>query len=342
MLVDAGIGSDLAAVASEALDAEDTGYDAIWSSESGHDPFLPLVLAAEQTERVGLGTAIAVAFGRTPMVVAHSAWDIQVYSGGRFLLGLGSQVKPHIEKRYSMPWSRPAERMREYICALHAIWDSWQSGTKLDFRGDYYTHTLMTPYFNPGPSSHGSPKVFLAAVGERMTRVAGEVADGLLAHSFTTEKYIREATIPALQSGLALSGKVRGDIQVYYPVFAVTGNTEEERSFADRATRQRIAFYGSTPAYRPVLEFHGWGELQNQLQDLARRGEWQEMGRVIDDEVLDAFAVQGSPEEIAREVLDRFESLVDRVSFNLPYPSGDAAEKILSAMRELAPSPPRA
>ena len=159
MFVDAGIGNDLAAVASQALDAEDAGYDAIWSSEAGHDPFLPLVLAAEQTERVGLGTGIAVAFGRTPMVVAHSAWDIHVYSGGRFLLGLGSQVKPHIEKRYSMPWSWPAERMREYISALHAIWDSWQNGTKLDFRGDYYTHTLMTPYFDPGPSSTGAQGV---------------------------------------------------------------------------------------------------------------------------------------------------------------------------------------
>jgi probable F420-dependent oxidoreductase len=336
MLVDAGIGSDLAAVASRALDAEDAGYDAIWSSESGHDPFLPLVLAAEQTERVSLGTAVAVAFGRTPMVVAHSAWDIQVYSGGRFLLGLGSQVKPHIEKRYSMPWSRPAPRMREYIRALHAIWDSWQNGTKLDFRGDYYTHTLMTPYFDPGPSRHGPPKVFLAAVGDRMTKVAGEVADGLLAHSFTTDRYIREVTIPALESGLALSGRGRGDIQVYYPVFAVTGRTEEELLLADRATRQRIAFYGSTPAYRPVLEFHGWGDLHNELHSLASRGEWEEMGRAVGDEAFDAFALRGSPEEIARAAHDRFEGLVDRVSFNLPYASGDAAERILSAMREMA------
>ncbi len=207
MRVDGAIGSDLTAVANQARKAEDAGYDGAWSAETGHDPFLPLVIAAEHTERLELGTGIVVAFGRNPMITANVAWDLNVYSRGRFLLGLGSQIKPHIEKRYSMPWSHPAPRMREFISALHAIWDSWQNGTKLDFRGDFYTHTLMTPFFNPGPSPFGPPRVFLAAVGEGMTRVASEVADGLLVHGFTTERYLREVTVPTVVSGLAASGR---------------------------------------------------------------------------------------------------------------------------------------
>jgi probable F420-dependent oxidoreductase len=334
MFVDAAIGSDLAAAATRSLEAEDSGFDAVWSSESGHDPFLPLVIAAEQTERICLGTAIAVAFGRTPMVLAHSAWDIQMYSGGRFFLGLGSQVKPHIEKRYSMPWSSPAARMREYIAALHAIWDSWQNGTRLDFRGDYYTHTLMTPFFDPGPCPHGPPKVFLAAVGEMMTTVAGEMADGLLAHSFSTERYLREVTIPALEAGLAASGRTRADVQVSCPVFVVTGGTAEQLALAEAATRRRIAFYGSTRDYRPVLEIHGWGDLQPALNGLARQGEWDAMSSLVGDEVLDAFAVRGSPAEVAATLRARYGGVADRVSFNIPYPADDAPQRILAALQD--------
>jgi probable F420-dependent oxidoreductase len=335
MLVDAGFGNDLSTAASQALDAEDAGFDAIWSSESGHDPSLPLVMAAEQTERVGLGTGITVAFGRTPLVTAHSAWDIHVYSGGRLILGLGSQVKAHVEKRYSMPWSHPAPRMREYISALRAIWASWQDGSKLDFRGDYYTHTLMTPFFNPGPCPQGPPQVFLAAVGKAMTKVAGEVADGLLAHSFSTERYLREVTLPALEAGLAAAGRSRPDVQVSYPVFVVTGKTADEMSRAVASTKQQIAFYGSTPAYRAVLDLHGWGTLQGELNTLARRGLWKEMGQLVDDEVLGAFALQGTPEEVAGALLSRFGGLVDRVTFNMPYPSGDSQLRILAALRSL-------
>jgi probable F420-dependent oxidoreductase len=329
MFVDAAIGSDL---------AEDAGFDAAWSSESGHDPFLPLAIAAEQTERIGLGTAIAVAFARTPMVMAHSAWDLQVYSGGRLMLGLGSQVKPHIERRYSMPWSHPAPRMLEYVSALRAIWNSWQNGERLDFQGDYYTHTLMTPYFDPGPSVHGPPKIYLAAVGTQMTQVAGQVADGLLVHSFCTEKYLRESMLPALDAGLAGSGRSRDAVEVCYQVFAVTGRSEEELDRAKAATRSRIAFYGSTPAYRPVLEAHGWGDLQTELNVLARRGEWSAMEALIDDDVLDSFALRGSPDEIARSLVQRFGGLVDRVSFNLPYGAPASAQHILESLRILAPS----
>jgi probable F420-dependent oxidoreductase len=317
--VDGGIGFDLTKAAAEAAEAEAAGYDGVWSAETGHDPFFPLLLAADRTERLELGTAIAVAFARSPMTLAYVGWDLQAYSKGRFNLGLGSQIKAHIEKRFSMPWSHPAPRMREFIAAMRAIWDSWQNGTKLDFRGDFYHHTLMTPFFNPGPSAFGPPHVFLAAVGDKMAEVAGEVADGILIHSCTTERYLREATIPAVERGLARSGRSRADFQLSYPAFIATGSDETELANATVGVRRQIAFYGSTPAYRQVLEMHGWGDLQTELNTLSKRGEWAKMGELIDDEVLDAFAVVGQPEVVAPGVLKRFGDVVDRVSFYTPY-----------------------
>jgi probable F420-dependent oxidoreductase len=323
MKVDGGIGigasGDIAAVQESARAAEAAGYDAIWGAETNHDPFFPVLLAAEVTERVEVGTGIAVAFARSPMTLANIGYDLQAYSKGRFLLGLGSQIKPHIEKRFSMPWSHPAPRMRELILAMRAIWDAWNNDTKLDFRGDFYTHTLMTPFFNPGANPYGNPKIFLAAVGERMTEVAGETADGLLAHGFTTERYLREVTLPALERGLGKGGRTRGDIQISLPSFVVTGDTEEQMQEAAEGVRRQIAFYGSTPAYRPVLELHGWGDLQTELNALSKQGEWVEMGRRIDDDVLDAFAVVGPPEDLPRLILDRFRGLADRISFYAPY-----------------------
>jgi probable F420-dependent oxidoreductase len=337
MRIDDGISSDLRAAGAQAQKAENAGYDAVWSAETGHDPFLPLAIAAEHTERIELGTGIAVAFGRTPMTTANVGWDLNLYSQGRFLLGLGSQIKPHIEKRYSMPWSHPAPRMREFISALRAIWSCWQDGTKLDFRGDFYTHTLMTPFFNPGPNDYGPPKVFLAAVGEGMTRVAGEVADGMLVHGFTTERYLREVTLPAVEVGLASSGRRRAEFQLSYPAFVVTGDTEDQISAAVSGTRKQIAFYASTPAYRPVLELHGWGDLQPELNTLSKRGEWDEMGRRISDEILDAFAVKGTPEMIPGLLQRRFGDVVDRISLYIPYsgPGGrDVVPRILSGLRQ--------
>jgi probable F420-dependent oxidoreductase len=338
MRVDEGISGDLRAAASQAKKAEEGGYDAVWSTESGHDPFLPLVIAAEHTERLELGTGIAVAFGRTPMTVANLGWDVNAYSQGRFLLGLGSQIKPHIEKRYSMPWSHPAPRMREFISAMRAIWDCWQNGTKLDFRGDFYTHTLMTPFFNPGPNEFGPPKVFLAAVGEGMTRVAGEVADGLLVHGFTTERYLREVTLPTIEAGLAASGRSRTDLQLSYPAFVITGDNDEQIAVADATIRKQIAFCGSTPAYRPILELHGWGDLQAELNTLSKRAEWDEMGRRITGELADTFAVRGTPEEIPGLLQRRFGDLVDRISLYMPY--GDASEqdvapRIVAGLKQL-------
>jgi probable F420-dependent oxidoreductase len=306
---------------SAARELEELGYDGVFTAETSHDPFLPITLAALETERIELGTGIAVAFARNPMSTAVVANDLQLYTEGRFILGLGSQIKPHIEKRFSMEWSHPADRMREFILAMRAIWATWNEGDKLDFRGDFYRHTLMTPFFNPGPNPYGTPKVFLAAVGERMTEVAGEAADGILLHGFTTERYVREVTIPALERGWARAGKQRGDFELSGPMFVVTGTNEEEYEAARRGTKQQIAFYGSTPAYRGVLELHGWGELQGELNRLSKQGDWVQMGELVDDEVLATFAVTGEPEEIPAKLLERYGDIVDRVSFYAPYKS---------------------
>ena len=321
MQVDGGIGFDPSDAVATAKRAEEDGFDGVWCAETGHDPFLPLLLAAEHTTTIELGTSIAVAFARNPMTLANTAYDLQAYSGGRFILGLGSQIKPHITKRFSMEWSHPAARMREFILAMRAIWDCWNNGTKLDFEGEFYTHTLMTPFFNPGPNPHGTAKVFLAGVGELMTEVAGETCDGFLCHGFTTERYLREVTVPALERGLTRAGRRLADLEISGPAFVVTGSTEEEMTTSAVATRRQIAFYGSTPAYRPVLELHGWGELQTELNAMSKRGEWAEMGELIDDEMLDAFAVVAEPAQLGPTLHQRYGDIVDRISFYAPYQS---------------------
>jgi probable F420-dependent oxidoreductase len=327
MKVDTGVRSTgLAELAAEVRGREEAGYDGLWTAETSHDPFLPHVVVAEHTERVAMGTGIAVAFARSPMTTASTAHDLQVLSGGRFLLGLGSQIKPHIERRFSMPWSQPAKRMREYVSAMRAIWAAWDDGAKLDFRGDFYQHTLMTPFFAPEPSPWGPPKVYLAAVGELMTRVAGEVCDGLQPHAFTTARYLREVTLPIVHEGLAASGRGPADFSVSFGGFVVTGRTEEELAEAARGTKQQIAFYASTPAYRAVLDLHGWGELGVELNRLSKRGDprrWQEMGELVDDEVLDAFAVTAEPDALGAAVVERWGGLADRFSFYAPYRHGD-------------------
>ncbi|MHB1717426.1 MAG: LLM class F420-dependent oxidoreductase [Acidimicrobiales bacterium] len=319
MYVDGAVGFDPSGVVESARRAETTGYDGVWTAETSHDPFLPLVLAAEHTTRIQLGTGIAVAFARNPMNLAMVANDLQTMSEGRFMLGLGSQIKPHIETRFSMPWSQPAARMRELILAMRAIWASWADGSRLAFRGEFYRHTLMNPMFDPGPNPYGNPKVFLAAVGQHMTEVAGEVADGMLVHGFTTERYLREVTLPALGRGMEAGGKTRADLQLSYPGMVVTGTTDEEWERARNAVRAQLAFYGSTPAYRPVLELHGWGDLQTELNTLSKRGAWAEMADLIDDDMLQAFAVVAELDAIPGAVLARFGDIVDRFSFYAPY-----------------------
>ncbi len=324
MKIDGSIGFDLHNVPANAREAEAAGYAGVWTAETSHDPFLPLLLAAEHTETLELGTSIAVAFARSPMTLANTAWDLQAYSKGRFILGLGSQIKPHITKRFSMEWSHPAPRMRELVLAMRAIWDTWLTGAKLDFRGEFYTHTLMTPFFTPPASEldgFGVPKIFLAGVGELMTEVAGEVCDGFICHGFTTEKYLREITIPALERGRAKAGKTMEGFEIIGPSFVVTGTTDEELEAAAAGTRQQIAFYGSTPAYRTVLDIHGWGGLQDELNTLSKQGEWVKMGTLIDDEILNTFAVVGPPEAIAPELSRRYGDVIQRMSFYAPYKS---------------------
>jgi probable F420-dependent oxidoreductase len=337
MKVDGGISPNLHETVASVREAESAGYTGAWTAETSHDPFLPLLLAAEHSSKLELGTSIAVAFARSPMTLANTAWDLQAYSQGRFILGLGSQIKPHITKRFSMPWSKPAARMREMVLAIRAIWDCWLTGSQLDFRGEFYTHTLMTPFFTPPASDlagFGPPRIFLAGVGELMTEVAGEVCDGFICHGFTTEKYLREVTIPALERGRARAGKTLEGFEIVGPSFVVTGNNEQELSNASAGTRQQIAFYGSTPAYRPVLDLHGWGDLQDRLNSLSKSGKWAEMGSLITDEVLETFAVVGEPESIAPELHKRYGDVIQRISFYAPYKSDpERWSKVMSALQ---------
>jgi probable F420-dependent oxidoreductase len=323
MKVDGGFGiapgSDLAAVVQQAQQLEGAGYDGLFTAETSHDPFFPLLLAAEHTTKVELGTGIAVAFARNPMTLANIGYDLQAYSHGRFILGLGSQIKPHITKRFSMPWSQPAVRMRELILAMRAIWATWNDRVPLEFRGEFYSHTLMTPFFDPGPNPYGVPKIFLAAVGERMTEVTGEVADGMLVHAFTTQRYLNEVTLPALERGFAKGGRDRSRFELSIPAFIVSGANDEAVEQADTAVRKQIAFYGSTPAYRPVLDLHGWGDLQDELNRMSKQGQWDEMGRHIPDEVRDAFAVVAEPDDVPAAIADRYRGVIDRISFYMPY-----------------------
>jgi probable F420-dependent oxidoreductase len=332
--IDASIAGRFGPAADQARAYEAAGYDGVWSTEAAHDPFLPLAVVANQTSRVQLGTAIAVAFAHSPLSVAQVAQDLQVESDGRFVLGLGSQVKAHITRRYSMEWGRPAARMREFILALRAIWSSWNEGHDLDFRGDFYAHTLMPPFFRPDPCPAGAPPVFLAGVNTHMTEVAGEVADGFLAHPFTTEQYLRQVTVPALEAGRRRRADGPGPLEVALPVFLVTGQDEKHYLEAKQVAQSQIAFYASTSTYRPVLAVHGWEGLQTELARLARGGRWDKMSALIDDEVLDAFAIVGPPSELAPAIRRRFDGIVHRVSVYEPRAADDAV--IAALVSELA------
>jgi probable F420-dependent oxidoreductase len=331
------------AAAEAAAAAETAGFDGWWAPETQIDALIACAAAAGRTERLELGTGIAVAFARNPMTVAQAAGDLQLLSGGRFTLGLGSQIKPHITRRFSMPWSHPAPRMREFILAVRAIWHAWDTGEPLSFTGDFYTHTLMTPFFDPGPNPHGWPKIVLAGVGEKMTETAGEVADGFISHGFSTERYLREVTLPARARGRERAGVTLEGFEISLPVFAVAADTEAEREAGLAMVRGQIGFYGSTPAYRPVLELHGWGELQDELSALTRQDRWGRLAEVIPDEVLAAFAVVGTPEEVVGELRRRYGRLASRLT--VPLPGDLAADRrralfeTLRAEPEPAPAP---
>ena len=319
MKVDGSVGWDLKRAGAQAQELEEMGYSGIQSAETGHDPFLPLAFAAQHTGNVDLITGIAVAFARTPMVLAHIGHDLNAASEGRFVLGIGSQIRAHITKRFSMPWSSPAARMREFILAMRAIWATWHKGEPLEFSGRFYTHTLMTPFFTPTNNEFGAPRVFLAAVGPLMTEVAGEVAEGIIVHPFTTDTYLRETTLPALERGFAKARargeqKSRENFEICYPCFVVTGRDERELAGAQQATRAQIAFYGSTPAYKPVLDSVGAGALQPELNAMSKQGRWAEMGGLIDNDLMAHFAVVAEPQGIASAIKSRFGDVVDRTS----------------------------
>lgn len=305
-----------AGIAQAARFAEEHGYDGVQAPETQHDPLIGCAVAGAATERVRLATAITVAFARSPMTLAMTANDVQLATGGRFALGLGSQIQAHIEKRFSMPWSAPIPRMREFIGALRAIWDSWATGEPLRVRGESYRHTLMTPFFSPGPNPHGNPDVWLAAVGPAMTRLAGEAADGFVAHAFTTREYLVDVSLPTLAEGAARSG--RETPAVIVQPFVIAADDEASRATQEASVRQQIAFYGSTPSYRGVMERHGWEDAADRLHAASKRGEWKAMAAEITDDMLDAFAVAGTPAQVRAGLAARFGGIADTVCVNAP------------------------
>ena len=318
---------------------EEIGYDGAFSFETKHDPFLPLAVAAGATERMQLGTAIAIAFARNPMTLANIGYDLQVATQGRFILGLGSQIRPHIVNRYSSVWSKPARRMREMVLAIRAIWDAWQGGSPLEFTGEFYRHTLMTPAFDPGPNPFGPPRVFLAGVQPRMTEVAGEVADGFIAHPFATRRSLQESTMESLQRGLRSSGRDRDQLEVVCVTLVATGSDAGEVNRNKEVVRKQLAFYGSTPAYRPTLDTHGWGDLQPALNALSKQGRWDDMAGLISDEILEAVAVVGLRADVPRLLHQRLDGLADSVSIeNTRAPDAANFADIVEAMHKLCGS----
>jgi probable F420-dependent oxidoreductase len=323
-------------VAAAAREAEEMGYDGVLSFEVGHDPFLPLAIAAEHTQRVTLGSAVAIAFPRSPLAVAQMAWDIQALSRGRLLLGLGTQVKGHNERRYSTPWPSPAgPRLREYILVLRAIWDSWQNKTRPNFRGKHYTYTLMTPFFDPGPIEHPHVPIHISAVNPYMCRLVGELCDGARLHGFCTPKYLREVILPNMEAAAKKAGRSLNDIDISGGGFVITGEREEDIERQKEAIRAQIAFYGSTRTYKGVLDIHGWGETCLRLHRLAAAGRWAEMGQQISDEMLDQFVVIGTYDEIAARIRERWGGIVNRIAFAIPIRNQGDKERLKALIREL-------
>lgn len=301
-----------AGAAERARALREAGASGVFTFEGPHDVFAPLTLAST-VGGLDLMTNVAIAFPRNPVQLAHQAWDHQLLSGGRFTLGLGTQIRTQIEKRYGASFDRPVARMRELVGALRAVFAAWQTGERLDFRGEFYRHTLMTPTFNPGPNPFGPPPIYLGALGPQLTRATAEVADGLLVMPFGTTRFLREATMPAVCDGLAAAGRRTGDFTVVPEVIVSAGEDHT-------ATRRLLAFYGSTPAYRPVLDIHGWGDLQPELNALSKQGRWADMGELITDEVLHTIAACGTPAQIAAHIRERTDGIADTVCLYQPGP----------------------
>jgi len=319
MLLDAALPpTSLSAIPTIAHAAESMGFNTLWSAETVHDPFLPGPLVAEHTQKLKLGTAIAVSFGRSPATMAYTAWDLAQTSRGRFILGLGTQVKAHIERRFGLPWpDSPLDKLREQVAAIRAFWKTWQTGERLNFRAEYYQLTLMSPFFNPGPIDFPEIPIYIAGVNSGMARLAGEVADGFLVHPFHSPRYLQEVILPAIEHGTSKTGRTRDAVSVSVTAFIITSS--EEREFA----RQQIAFYASTPSYRAVMALHGWQQEAESLSALASRAKWGEMPGLVSDDMLDVFATFATQDELPTALLNRYKDLADRLTLYIPFVPGE-------------------
>jgi probable F420-dependent oxidoreductase len=335
--LDAGLGTEgdyLKRLYRTARAAENLGFAGLWTSETKHDAFLPLAIAADATDGIELGTSVAIAFSRSPMETAQTAWDLQGLSEGRFILGLGTQVRAHVERRFSMPFGRPAARLREYVLAVRAIWESFQTEGPLKFEGEFYRHTLMTPFFNPGPISHPEIPVYIAGVNTKLARLAGELCEGFHVHPFHSPEYLRRTVKPAIAEGAREANRPAGGVELATSVFVVPGGADAEGQ--REAVRAQISFYASTPTYRTVLEAHGWEPVGERLGVLAREKKWREMPALVTDEMLGAFVVQAAPEELGPALEERYSGLVDRVSLYLPLVPGERDDfwrKVVASVR---------
>jgi probable F420-dependent oxidoreductase len=326
MKLDAGLaveGKHLPGMDEVARAAEELGFAGLWTSETKHDSFLPLAVAANATQKIDLGTSIAIAFSRSPMVTAQIAWDLQDLSDGRFILGLGTQVKAHITRRFSMPWDKPASRLKDYILALRAIWRSFQTEGNLNYEGEFYRHTLMSPFFNPGPTDHPEIPIYIAGVNTRLARLAGELCDGFHVHPFHTPEYVEQVVKPAITEGAGKEDRSPEDIQLATSVFVITGESTQAIEEQREKMRAQAAFYASTPTYRTILEVHGWEDVGEKLSDLAKNKNWDDMPNLITDEMLRTFAVEAAPDEVGLALKERYEGLIERVSLYLPFVPGE-------------------
>ncbi|MGI9049936.1 MAG: TIGR03617 family F420-dependent LLM class oxidoreductase [Rubrobacteraceae bacterium] len=329
MKLDVGLGTEgkyLKRVSATARSAETLGFDGLWTSETKHDSFLPLAIAANETENVELGTSVAIAFSRSPMEIAQTAWDLQDLSEGRFILGLGTQVKAHVERRFGMPWGRPVARLREYILALRAIWESFQTEGSPDFEGEFYRHTLMNPFFNPGPIEHPEVPVYIAGVGAPLARLAGSLCDGFHVHPFHSPEYVRQTVKSAISEGAEQESRDPAEVELATSVFVITGESSSEVEEQREKMRAQAAFYASTPTYRNVMEVHGWEDAADELSRLAREKKWREMPVLITEEMLAAFAVEAAPDEVGPALKERYEGLIDRVALYVPFVPGQRDE----------------
>ncbi len=339
MTVGTGIPTDMTLIADKARQAERLGYDAISVGETAHNPFLPLVLVAEHTQRLHFGSSVAIAFPRVPHISANIAWDLSKYSGGRFILGLGTQVKGHNERRFSVPWAPPGPHLRDYINCMRAIWDSWQNGTKPNYEGEYYQYKLTSPFFNPGPIEHPDIPVIISAVNPFNARLAGEVADGIAIHGFSTFKYIREVLIPAVHEGARRAGKDVSKVHVRGGGFIVTARTEEEVRLAKERSRRQISFYASTRSYSNVMKIHGWADEAAQLHRLSIEGKWDDMVGLITDDMMEEFCVIGTWDELPAKMREKYAGINTQVNFSAEPKNPDDEAQIKEVIASLKTIP---